>query len=178
MQVSKQETPFRIGGVYRQRDGVLVQLGTFRDSINEPGAAWARRVEGFPFGEGFRYLIDGRDTGDWWQGARDLTPGELTQTDSGWVALGVEEESELPELVKNFIKRTEGERFIDLDAAHDALDAAMIARDGEKPPASFQAEPPKSKALPACVGLSIGVDLLPSTHQVRPAFGTAHMVEV
>jgi hypothetical protein len=85
---SKQETPFRIGGVYRQRNGELVRLTADRIAVY--------LSDGFQYGS--RSLANGADENalliDPECGDRSLIPGELTPTASGWVALGAEKQEE------------------------------------------------------------------------------------
>lgn len=92
MESNTSGTAFRIGAVYRQRNGWIVKLcdaSEFSHVIDPKTTAWAKRPRGgdFTIGEGFRRLSYGCDTctvplsvGD-----RTLLPGELHQVNGEWV---------------------------------------------------------------------------------------------
>lgn len=90
------ETKFRIGGVYRQKDGAVVELSICSFVHNEPGTAWATDPGYYRCGNGFRRLSDGVDTVGWRDNCRDLLPGELHQVNGEWLPLGVAEEAPKP----------------------------------------------------------------------------------
>lgn len=89
-----QAAPFKVGAIYRQRNGALVRL---HPPINPDwdGLAWARGIDGIE-GCGHRHLSDGVDTYTRPNvpiGSRDLLPGELdeagnpiAQLGDGWIA--------------------------------------------------------------------------------------------
>jgi hypothetical protein len=105
------QTPFRIGGVYRQQDGTVVRLlDRTSDFPVGAGIGHARHVDGGEMRSGFRRLSDGVDTINFKGGECNLLPGELHQINGEWVPRGVPVEdkpakSELPELVKHFLQR-------------------------------------------------------------------------
>lgn len=97
----KTQTPFRVGGVYRDEAGRVQRLNALnaKGVPCTPGVAWAQsydKVYEEWFGDGFRNLSDGSDdSGFLIDGLpRNLLPGELHQVDGEWVA--VEEKREEP----------------------------------------------------------------------------------
>jgi hypothetical protein len=90
------ETPFRIGGVYRNREGMLIRLSP-EGAIGQTGIdlarkAYANRIndDGTPtkYGCGICSLVTGR-MGDDKDTYADLVTGELHQINGEWVPRGV-----------------------------------------------------------------------------------------
>lgn len=162
-----EEAPmFRIGGVYRQNDGEVVELRM----------AWPlSKFQGIEFGyasrintggpDGFRRLDNGRypyraeDAGR----GEHLIPGELEQDASGNWAKGA--------TVSVSVRPLEYKPAPIAPTLHPA-DARMIARDGPAKPRAVQPAPVIA-AKPAPAGLCFSTDLTRSSHQVSPFFGSA-----
>jgi hypothetical protein len=185
MQMNEDKPMFRVGGVYRQRNGVLARLG--------PDGLAVYLSDGHKYGP--RSLFSGADLhthfiGDF-AGDRSLIPGELELRDGQWVPVEEKEEAQLDgaELIRRW---AENERArLQMDRAERLLAAspneAMVARDcteaaclyaeqrqeAERVRAILSA--PVSTALPPLRALTLSTDLEPASHQVRAAFGSASL---
>jgi hypothetical protein len=124
---------FKVGCVYRQKNGEVVQLF---DTVFEHGPESVREGEAHarpPISErrcglGFRRLADGSDPSGFAKGARHLVPGELHQVNGEWVP--VEDKASLcAELLKLMGTPVEEKAFCDALARDAAADYAKSKRD-------------------------------------------------
>lgn len=159
---------FRIGGVYRQIDGVVVSLNDWHDGV----LGHAKPVDG-SFSTGQRRLSDGRRVLflDMPFHGNDLIPGELHQVNGQWVPVEEHDNGELSRAVAHLVgikAKRDAER--DPNAAMLSRDEAAMRKLIAKPAPAVAAVSPK----PSPQGLSFSPDLLRgSDHLVRPEFGSA-----
>jgi hypothetical protein len=114
------ETPFRIGGVYRNREGMLIRLSP-EGAIGQTGIdlareAYANRIneDGTPttYGCGICSLVTGR-MGDDKDTYADLVTGELHQINGEWVPRGVPVEAPATDWVRRARERVAQKRAAD-----------------------------------------------------------------
>jgi hypothetical protein len=162
---------FRIGGVYRDNHGTLVELRPCL--IGGFAAAHIVGVDGVDLtSSGLSRLLDGRDRVylDVDDHKLHLIPGELHQVDGQWVAVEEKRSFALKPVIapipEDMVAPDDG--WLD-DWMSDAANAAMIARDGPAKKCHWDGcphgedcvhakpipEEPKSTALPAVAGLMV-----------------------
>lgn len=134
---------FRIGGIYRNKQGHVVSLVPAKEPEGDFVALSMKRG-GNPSGESHHRLSDGVNECHDDYPEFDLLPGEVD--DQGNRIEEKIEESDLRELVKHFIAR---------EQAKSDPNAAMIARDGQAKPAVIAVPAaPIPTALPPIEGLT------------------------
>lgn len=165
----KTQTPFRVGGVYRQRDGAVMLVCSPLPGW-EDGSCQVKFAEDYaPYNatvgmsNGLRWLATGglRNRNET---LHDLLPGELHQVDGQWVALEEKKEDSFCMSVgeaASIVKATP-----EFTGAMHFADAEMIARDGQAKPQAdwnpiYLQPAPKSTAKPALSALLLCADLEP-----------------
>jgi hypothetical protein len=179
---------FRVGGVYRQQNGVICELRHFLGAVS----ALAERVWSPP-GEwlnagGSRDMRTGRYHGAA-LGDDELTliPGELELRDGQWVAVEEKEEAKsvqsLGALLRQALERGIGQtKTPTLDKLENTSEPKRAPLDWNKstpfdPFKGFVVKSNEGWAFkPAASPLTLSTDLEPASHQVRAAFGSADLL--
>lgn len=169
------QAKFRVGGVYRNRNGTLMRVG------REVGGGLVK----LEFVSGYR---EGRETtSSFWltsgqyekrsHPTADLVPGELHLVDGRWVPVEQEPAMSMTPTLDKLEAEYEAcllsePVWVGVDFGHE-LDpnAAMIARDGPArvKPAAVVTEQPASTAHPCPFASFRSPDLCATSHQVDPA---------